>query len=73
MTVWVAKGDSAHFVFEAYGATRDEALAAYRKLIEAHAREYPGAELSWAREMVEDVSVSQVETGHGYRDGRRVV
>ena len=73
MTIWVAKGDSVHFVFEAYGATRDKALAAYERLIHAHLKQYPGADATWAQEMIDDASVAAVEIDAGYRDGERVV
>lgn len=70
MRIWVCAADSASFSFEAYGATKEEALLTFARGLRAHA-DKTGAAQSWVDEMVSDAEPRAVETGAFYRDRER--
>lgn len=68
-TIYLASVDTRNFTFDAAGASRDEALAALRAVLEAHVRQY-GARVApgWLFEVFEDVQIRELVLGVGYRD-----
>lgn len=70
MRVWVAKLETVHFLFEAYGCTEEDAVEVMRGGWRAH-RFATGASLRWD-DVKDDVITQPVDVGSCYRDGNEI-
>jgi hypothetical protein len=60
--------DSRHFEFEAYGSTREKAIAALKKGLSAHGRNCRDITSNWWKEYGEDINCYEINLNHAYRD-----
>jgi hypothetical protein len=67
-----AVGESARFAFEAYGATPNEARAAYTRLMASHTRQFRTGD-GWAAGMLADMRIYIVAAGTAFRDQDQVI
>jgi hypothetical protein len=66
--LYMASFESSNFSFDAFGETREEALAALKAGLRVHGLRC-GIPSHWWEEYADDIVVREVRTGHAYRDG----
>lgn len=70
MTIHLIELESAHFQFQAFGATLEDATQAMRDALEVHCRDYPDADMDYLRWLLEnDANVMEVSVPGALRDG----
>jgi hypothetical protein len=70
MQIFIATHESRNFAFDAFGLSEREAREAFKLGLDEHVKQYaaaPGVG-SWAKEVMEDLEVREVQTGAAYRD-----
>lgn len=68
MNIYRCKLDTRHFSFEAFGASREEALTTFARGLRAHA-DQTGAEQYWIDQSIMDQEPERIVLGKCYRDG----
>lgn len=68
MNIYRCRLDSRNFSFEAFGATKEEALTAFARGLRVHANQY-GATQEWVDESIMQAEPERIAIGKCYRDG----
>lgn len=71
-TLYLAKGESRNFSFQALDETEEKALAALHKSLTRHGKEYEISPNWWKDECYIDIVVEKIKLGKGYRDGEEL-
>jgi hypothetical protein len=69
---WIARLSTRNFTFEAFGATRAEAMKAFAALAEKHCAHHRVSAFDFHYAYADSVEYREIEIGAGYRDGERV-
>ena len=68
-TLYLAKGESRSFSFQALAETEKEARAALCKSLTKHGKQYKISPSWWKDETLIDIYVEEIQLNKGYRDG----
>lgn len=68
-TLYLAKGESRSFSFQALAETEKEARAALCKSLTKHGKQYQISPSWWKDETLIDIYVEEIQLNKGYRDG----
>ena len=68
-SLYLAKGESRNFSFQALAETEKEALAALHKALTKHGKQYEIGLRWWKDATLIDIYVEEIKLNVGYRDG----
>ena len=68
-SLYLAKGESRNFSFQALAQTEKEARAALHKTLTKHGKQYQISPNWWKDESLIDIYVEEIKLNQGYRDG----